>query len=159
MLTQGSCRGAPRCRASGRKKHASFMFRLSFRAGDETTLGITRAFFARAAAADHWFSSVGSRRGRAYPVAPRRPWCAATVHHSVTQAIHLIMITRKLAGWRSMRPGLFALALLCTLGAPRLLADDPKPDPNGGATGVAADVPGFIVNAPAELSDEDKKDK
>jgi Amt family ammonium transporter len=35
---------------------------------------------------------------------------------------------------------------------------DPKPDPNGGSTGVAADVPGFIPPTPAELSDADKKD-
>jgi Amt family ammonium transporter len=40
-----------------------------------------------------------------------------------------------------------------------MLADDPKPDPNGGSTGVAADVPGFVVTAPADLSDDDKKDK
>ena len=31
--------------------------------------------------------------------------------------------------------------------------------PNGGSTGVAADVPGFVVTAPAELSADDKKDK
>jgi Amt family ammonium transporter len=34
----------------------------------------------------------------------------------------------------------------------------PKPDPAGTLTGVASDVPGFIVNAPSELSADDKKD-
>ena len=38
-------------------------------------------------------------------------------------------------------------------------ADDPKPDPNGGNTGAAADVPNFVISAPAELSADDKKDK
>ena len=54
---------------------------------------------------------------------------------------------------------LIGLALSCSLGLPKLLADDPKPDPAGTATGVASDVPGFIVTAPAELSADDKKDK
>ena len=58
-----------------------------------------------------------------------------------------------------MRLGLFGLALLCSLGLPRMLADDPKPDPNGGSTGVAADVPGFVVSAPTDLSADDAKDK
>jgi Amt family ammonium transporter len=40
-----------------------------------------------------------------------------------------------------------------------LFADDPKPDPAGTATGVAADVPGFVVTAPADLSADDKKDQ
>ncbi len=39
------------------------------------------------------------------------------------------------------------------------MADDPKPDPAGLSTGTIADVPGFVVSAPADLSDEDKKDK
>src|SRR5882757_4782319 len=69
------------------------------------------------------------------------------------------MITSKLISWRSMRLSLSGLALLCTLGLPRLLADDPKPDPNGGATGTIADVPGFVVAAPADLSADDAKDK
>jgi Amt family ammonium transporter len=51
-----------------------------------------------------------------------------------------------------------AALLLCALQTPQLRADDPKPDPAGTATGVASDVPGFIVNAPAELSADDKKD-
>ena len=34
-----------------------------------------------------------------------------------------------------------------------------KPDPNGGATGTIADVPGFVVAAPADLSADDAKDK
>ena len=57
------------------------------------------------------------------------------------------------------RAFLAGCALFCSLSAPRLLADDPKPDPAGTATGVAADVPGFVVTAPAELSADDKKDK
>jgi Amt family ammonium transporter len=64
-----------------------------------------------------------------------------------------------------------AAALLATLGSPKLHADDtnapaaaapadtgPKPDPAGTATGVASDVPGFIVSAPADLSADDAKD-
>ena len=39
------------------------------------------------------------------------------------------------------------------------MADDPKPDPAGTATGTIADVPSFVVSAPADLSDDDKKDK
>ncbi len=58
-----------------------------------------------------------------------------------------------------MRVPLLAFALVCSLGVPRIFADDPKPDPAGTATGVAADVPGFVVTAPAELSADDKKDK
>src|SRR5882672_611608 len=54
---------------------------------------------------------------------------------------------------------LLGFALCCSLGAPRVLADDPKPDPAGTNTGVAADVPGFVVSAPAELGADDKKDK
>src|SRR6478609_6333019 len=69
------------------------------------------------------------------------------------------MITRILASWRPLRPSLIGLALLCSLGTSRLLADDPKPDPNGGATGAIGDVPGFVVAAPAELSADDAKDK
>jgi Amt family ammonium transporter len=45
---------------------------------------------------------------------------------------------------------------LCPLA--RLHADEPKPDPAGTATGTAADVPGFVVSAPADLSADDKKD-
>jgi len=57
------------------------------------------------------------------------------------------------------RAFLAGFALFCSLNAPRLLADDPKPDPAGTATGVASDVPGFVVTAPTELSADDKKDK
>src|SRR5476651_2579499 len=57
------------------------------------------------------------------------------------------------------RAFLAGFALFCSLSAPRLLADDPKPDPAGTATGVASDVPGFVVTAPADLSADDKKDK
>ncbi len=58
-----------------------------------------------------------------------------------------------------MRVPLLAFALVCSLGVPRIFADDPKPDPAGTTTGVAADVPGFVLTAPAELSADDKKDK
>jgi Amt family ammonium transporter len=68
---------------------------------------------------------------------------------------HFIMTNRH-AGKTWFRTALLGLALLS--GTARLLADDPKPDPSGAATGTAADVPGFIVNAPAELSADDKKD-
>ena len=68
-------------------------------------------------------------------------------------------MTRYSGLFRRLRVPLLGLALICSLGAPKSWADDPKPDPNGGATGVAADVPGFIVTAPAELSADDKKDK
>jgi Amt family ammonium transporter len=57
------------------------------------------------------------------------------------------------------RAVLAGFALFCSLSTARLFADDPKPDPAGTATGVAADVPGFVVTAPAELSADDKKDK
>jgi ammonium transporter, Amt family len=57
----------------------------------------------------------------------------------------------------TIRWGLLLALAFCPL--LKLHADDPKPDPNGGATGVAADVPGFVVSAPADLSDDDKKDK
>jgi Amt family ammonium transporter len=61
----------------------------------------------------------------------------------------------------TLRAVLFGLALLSTgLGASRLLAaDDPKGDPNGGATGTISDLSGFVPAAPAELSADDKKDK
>jgi Amt family ammonium transporter len=58
-----------------------------------------------------------------------------------------------------LRAAILGLALLLSTGPARLLADDPKPDPAGTATGVAADVPGFVVTAPADLSADDKKDK
>jgi Amt family ammonium transporter len=50
------------------------------------------------------------------------------------------------------------VALISSSALPKLMADDPKPDPAGTATGTISDVPGFIVNAPADLSAEDKKD-
>ncbi len=56
------------------------------------------------------------------------------------------------------RAALIGLALFCSVGPLRVLADDPKPDPAGTATGTAADVPGFVVSAPADLSADDKKD-
>jgi ammonium transporter, Amt family len=38
------------------------------------------------------------------------------------------------------------------------VVSQPTPDPAGTNTGVASDVPGFIVNAPAELTGDDLKD-
>ncbi|MBS0664747.1 MAG: ammonium transporter [Verrucomicrobia bacterium] len=57
--------------------------------------------------------------------------------------------------WRS---ALLGLALMCSVAAPALRADDPKPDPAGTATGAIADVPSFVVAAPADLSTDDQKD-
>ena len=68
------------------------------------------------------------------------------------------MMTRY-PGLKWLRVSLLGLALCCSLGAPKMWADDPKPDPNGGSTGVASDVPNFVVTAPADLSADDKKDK
>jgi Amt family ammonium transporter len=51
-----------------------------------------------------------------------------------------------------------AITLLAALSPSITRADDPKPDPNGGATGVASDVPGFVVSAPSDLSADDKSD-
>ncbi len=62
------------------------------------------------------------------------------------------------SGLKWFRAAAMALALFSSLGAPRIMADDPKPDPAGTATGVASDVPGFIVSAPADLSADDAKD-
>jgi Amt family ammonium transporter len=71
--------------------------------------------------------------------------------------------TTTMRNWYSgqirFRAALLGLTLFCSAGALRLLADDPKPDPAGINTGVAADVPGFVVSAPADLSADDKKDK
>jgi Amt family ammonium transporter len=55
------------------------------------------------------------------------------------------------------RAALLGLTLFLGVGS-RLLADDPKPDPAGTATGTIADVPNFVVSAPADLSADDKKD-
>ena len=51
-----------------------------------------------------------------------------------------------------------AITLIGTLNPAMALADDPKPDPNGGNTGTAADVPSFVVSAPTELAGDDLKD-
>ena len=53
---------------------------------------------------------------------------------------------------------LLGVALISGLALPKLMADDPKPDPAGTATGTISDVPGFVVSAPADLSADDKKD-
>jgi Amt family ammonium transporter len=62
-------------------------------------------------------------------------------------------------GQKWFRAALLGLTLFSSAGALRLLADDPKPDPAGINTGVASDVPGFVVTAPADLSADDAKDK
>jgi Amt family ammonium transporter len=54
-----------------------------------------------------------------------------------------------------------AMAGMAMTNAPEAAAPastDPVPDPGGIKTGVASDVPGFIVSAPSDLSDDDKKD-
>jgi len=66
-------------------------------------------------------------------------------------------------GFAWSRAVLMALALFSTFGAPRMLADDPKPDPAGTATGMSVDAQApngtFVATEPAKLSDEDAKDK
>jgi Amt family ammonium transporter len=63
-----------------------------------------------------------------------------------------------------LRAALLGAALFYTTASTRLLADDPKPDPNGSATGMAGDaqagagVSVFVVSPPSDLSDDDKKD-
>jgi Amt family ammonium transporter len=61
-----------------------------------------------------------------------------------------------------LRAALLGAALYCTLGLARMRADDPKPDPSGTATGMAVDAQSpagaFLVSAPSDLSDSDKKD-
>ncbi len=65
-------------------------------------------------------------------------------------------------GTSCLRAALLGAALYVTAGSSRLLADDPKPDPNGAATGAAVDAQSpagsFLVSAPADLSADDKKD-
>ncbi len=78
-------------------------------------------------------------------------------------------MTKRLLNPHWWRAVLFGLALLSTgLGTSRLLADDPKADPSGGATGTAADASGsagsytyapFVITEPTKLSPEDAKDK
>lgn len=62
------------------------------------------------------------------------------------------------SGFNQWRAVLTGLALFCSLAGARALADDPKPDPAGTATGTISDVPGFMVMAPADLSADDAKD-
>ena len=50
------------------------------------------------------------------------------------------------------------MAAMAATNAPAAASTDPKPDPAGTATGVASDVPGFVVTAPADLSADDQKD-
>src|SRR5271154_3262643 len=64
-----------------------------------------------------------------------------------------------------LRAALLGAALfLCSANTARLLADDPKPDPAGTATGMAGDaqaaagVSVFVVSPPSDLSADDKKD-
>ena len=63
---------------------------------------------------------------------------------------------------RWLRAALLGAALFYTIGAQRSLADEPKPDPSGTATGMAVDAQSpagpFLVSAPADLSADDKKD-
>ncbi len=77
-------------------------------------------------------------------------------------AAHSQMTTRPISTtW--LRAALLGAALFCTANTARLLADDPKPDPAGTATGMAVDAQApngtFIVTPPSDLSADDKKDK
>ncbi len=67
------------------------------------------------------------------------------------------MINRH-SGKRWLHVPLLGLALLGSAGATRLWADAPAYDPSGANTGTKADVPGFVVTAPAPLSAADAKD-
>jgi Amt family ammonium transporter len=61
-----------------------------------------------------------------------------------------------------LRAALLGAALFLTINSTKLLADDPKPDPSGTATGMAVDAQSpsgtFLVSAPSDLSADDKKD-
>jgi len=65
---------------------------------------------------------------------------------------------------KCLRAVLLGAALFLTASTARLLADEPKPDPSGTATGMAGDaqaaagVSTFVVSAPSDLSADDKKD-
>ena len=71
-------------------------------------------------------------------------------------------MTIRLKGSTWLRAALLGAALFSTLTVARLRADDPKPDPNGTATGMAVDAQSpaatFLVSAPSDLSADDKKD-
>ena len=54
--------------------------------------------------------------------------------------------------------GTNAMAMATNAAPVEAASTDPKTDPGGITTGMASDVPGFIVSAPADLSDDDKKD-
>jgi Amt family ammonium transporter len=78
------------------------------------------------------------------------------------EAIDTTMINRY-SGSRWLGAALLGFALCSGLATSKALADDPKPDPAGTATGSAIDVQDaggnhFVVSAPADLSDDDKKD-
>ncbi|HEY1764591.1 MAG TPA: hypothetical protein VGF85_06685, partial [Opitutaceae bacterium] len=64
---------------------------------------------------------------------------------------------------RSLRAAFLVAALFCSAQTVRVLADDPKPDSAGTATGMAVDAQSpagtFLVSAPSDLSADDKKDK
>lgn len=66
------------------------------------------------------------------------------------------MITRHVR-LKWLRLPLLALALAAAA-VPALHADGPTPDPAGTNTGVASDVPNFVVTAPAPLSADDRTD-
>ena len=67
-------------------------------------------------------------------------------------------MTNRYSGLRWLCAALLGVALYSGLATSKVLADDPKPDPAGTATGTISDVPGFVVTAPADLSADDKKD-
>ncbi len=72
-------------------------------------------------------------------------------------------MTIRMTGTKWLRAALLGAALFATSSTARLLADDPKPDAKGYSTGAAGDAADasnttFVVSAPADLSDDDKKD-
>jgi Amt family ammonium transporter len=71
-------------------------------------------------------------------------------------------MTTRNSGTHWLRAALLGILILGSWSAPKVRADDPKPDPAGTATGMAVDAQSpsgtFIVTAPSDLSADDKKD-
>src|SRR5208282_5887023 len=94
----------------------------------------------------HWVRRPASRT---VPVSKKQPPTLMTIRYMSTKCL---------------RAALLGVALFLTTSATRLLADDPKPDPAGTATGMAGDaqaaagVSTFVVSAPSDMSADDKKD-
>jgi Amt family ammonium transporter len=72
-------------------------------------------------------------------------------------------MTIRSTGTQWLRAALLAATLLATSSSAKLFADPNTPDPSGHSTGAAVDAQDanfntFVVSAPADLSDDDKKD-